>query len=77
MVITNPVENGPGTGRPELDLLVGVVSFANYSALENSGTGLVRITPVANWVNEIISDKVRIHCLPRVLEAFNNSATIA
>lgn len=45
-------------GDPHKDLVVGIVSCGNYSALEDSGIGCIRITSVHKWIMQIISPQV-------------------
>ena len=35
---------------PENDLVVGIVSYANYSNLSESGVGAVLISEVQDWI---------------------------
>ena len=45
-------------GNPDSDLLVGIVSYSNYSCLENSGVGCVVVSKVKDWIDETIASKV-------------------
>lgn len=63
MILNNPPNddeetNGPGKGRPNVDIIIGVVSFANYSSLEESGIGCVSISNVQDWIKTIIPKQV-------------------
>ena len=43
---------------PHKDVVVGIVSFANYSALKDSGVGCVRMATIHSWVMQTISPQV-------------------
>ena len=45
---------GPHQEDPRYDLLVGVVSSANYSGLHQSGIGCVLVGSVLEWVRSIV-----------------------
>lgn len=45
-------------GHPSLDIIVGVVSFANHTSLEDSGIGCVLISDVRDWIESIMHQKV-------------------
>ena len=38
---------------PKEDLIVGIISYANFSALEDSGVAFVKISKVRTWIDEI------------------------
>lgn len=48
---------------PKEDLIVGIISYANFSALEDSGVAFVKISKVRPWIDEI-----RRYQVPKVLE---------
>ena len=59
IVITDSVEAGHW-GTAGADLLIGIVSFGNFSALAQSGTGAVRINTIVDWIDSVISGKVTV-----------------
>ena len=50
------------TQRPPEDyLLVGIVSFANASSLNQSGIGCIGIGSIRDWIDSVTSGKVFGH----------------
>lgn len=47
-------------GKPNLDIIIGVASSANYSSLEDSGIGCVMINNLEEWMQSIILPKVSL-----------------
>lgn len=43
-----------------LDLLVGLVSYANHSALSKSGLGCTMVSSIQPWIQNIIYHKVHM-----------------
>ena len=52
------IDSDAQTGDPKDDVIVGIVSYANYTSLDDSGTGVVHIGKVLDWIQGIISRKV-------------------
>ncbi|CAD7698871.1 unnamed protein product [Ostreobium quekettii] len=44
-------------GYHEIDLVVGIVSCANFSALETSGVGCILISEIGDWLDSIIPSR--------------------
>ena len=42
----------------QMDLVVGIVSFTNYSSIDESGIGSVLITGIQDWINDIKMEQV-------------------
>lgn len=42
----------------EKDLLVGIVSYANYSALDETGIGGVLLSGIRDWIDDVTSQQV-------------------
>lgn len=62
----------------EKDLLVGIVSYANYSALDETGIGGVLLSGIRDWIDDVTSRQVcTIICIQCHFSAFFgfNSAT--
>eukprot|EP00803_Ostreobium_quekettii_P000003 evm.model.scf_947.3 EVM.evm.TU.scf_947.3 scf_947:38898-45847(-) len=47
------------TNDPKGDLIVGVVSYANYSALNESGIGIVPVSEVREWIDSYVPEEVQ------------------
>lgn len=52
------VADDTGYSSQYTDIVVGIVSFANYSSLDDSGTACTRIVEVRGWIHGIISPEV-------------------
>ena len=46
------------TDGPKEDLVVGIVSYANYSSLEESGIAFVKVSEVRAWIDSIVTPQV-------------------
>lgn len=51
----------------EKDLLVGIVSYANYSALDETGIGGVLLSGIRDWIDDVTSQQVCIIICPQML----------
>ncbi|CAD7702346.1 unnamed protein product, partial [Ostreobium quekettii] len=48
------------TEAGELGVVVGIVSYANFSALDKSGVGCLLVRDVVDWIEDIIYHKVAV-----------------
>ena len=48
-------------GGEQFGAVLGIVSYANHTALEKSGTACILFSAIHDWVNSIIDDEVSTH----------------
>ena len=60
---TSIYDNLDGTERASHDqyIVFGVISYANYTALEESGIGCIKIGSIYRWIQEIAFVEVPFH----------------
>ena len=53
--------DGTERARPDQDIVVGVISYANYTALKEIGIGCMNISSIYGWIQEIAFVEVPLH----------------
>ena len=51
-----------------MDVLVGMVSFTNYSSIDESGIGAIPIIGIQDWIEQIVSVEVQALCVLHSLQ---------
>eukprot|EP00803_Ostreobium_quekettii_P007147 evm.model.scf_92.1 EVM.evm.TU.scf_92.1 scf_92:15567-24845(-) len=57
------------------DLLVGIVSCANYSSLQNSGVGCVLISSIESWIQQVVSPQAPFLDWSQILDTIHEHIT--